>query len=86
MYEVLTNRVRCLSDVGLKTYMESHERALRVFTKIVASKLKNTILATQQQQFRKDYMTMTTRMEKKPGFLVSILTPDQKAVYDTPSL
>ena len=91
VYEVLTNRVRCLSDVGLKTYMESHERALRVFTKIVASKLKNTILATQQQQFRKDYMTMTTRMEKKPiyrptGFLVSILTPDQKAVYDTPSL
>lgn len=91
IHSILMTRARRCCEVGLTTYAESHERAVKVFTKVFASKVKNTVFSNQQQQFRKEYLTLTTRMDKRPvhrpsGNLVSYLTPDQKFVYDTPAL
>lgn len=77
--------------MGFTAVAEAHERAIKVFTKVFASKVKNTVFSSQLQQFRKEYLALTTRIDKRPvhrpsGNLVSYLTPDQKFVYDTPGL
>lgn len=91
IHSILLTRARRCNEVGLTAIAEVHERAIKVFIKIFASKVKNTVFSNQLQQFRKEYLTLTTRMDKRPvhrpsGNLVSYLTPDQKYVYDTPGL
>ena len=91
IHSILLTRARRCSEMGLTAVAEAHERAIKVFTKVFASKVKNTVFSGQLQQFRKEYLALTTRMDKRPahrpsGNLVSYLTPDQKFVYDTPGL